>query len=379
MIVFRKLTDKLVGQINGKPFNLPRTDENEITLEKMRDGVLECSMDKIKELQASSIGMEIEQECKYLSYKPATKEYFLTIDGRRFKKALSPLLVALIEDTFEKNLDLLPIVKAIARLLSNVRYSSVMGDYFANYITTEYIDHTEVERLMEEENYTREAATSLATYDDLAITQEGLLATYKVVDICNTYFVQEFNEDGELVTVEKQKYEKGPDTINSETGEVIEEGQLQLPEFKEYLDFKPAICTSGHDFYCGEKLGYKYKVGRQALLPKEAPRNLDNTFGGGGLYTGGLRYIDGYSRPSNETLTCFVNPADIISFQDEGNAMRVDAMFPNNVWDIDIPLKGKFHSSEYDKMSTERLEDTLKAIIDEKRAKLEQELKDLEA
>ena len=147
--------------------------------------------------------------------------------------------------------------------------------------------------------------------------------------------------------------------------------------------FTPAIYTWGDKFFSGTTLGYVYKVGEVQYLPEGATRNLNNTFGGGGLYTGGLNYIKGYRRPNNEVLTCLINPGDILSFQSEGSAIRVDALFPNNVWGSDVQLKGKYHSSDYDEMSTERLEALLADALEKGINILEEQSKndeeDLEA
>jgi hypothetical protein len=46
-----------------------------------------------------------------------------------------------------------------------------------------------------------------------------------------------------------------------------------------------------------------------------------------------------------------------LSFQDDGCALRTDALLPNSVRDMDLPFEGKgiYNSSDYDKLSSERL------------------------
>ena len=69
-----------------------------------------------------------------------------------------------------------------------------------------------------------------------------------------------------------------------------------------------------------------------------------------------MNYVEGYNNSKTEVLTCFVNPGDIISFQDDGHAIRVDALMPNNVWLEEVKLKGLYHSSTYAKISAKRLD-----------------------
>ena len=64
-------------------------------------------------------------------------------------------------------------------------------------------------------------------------------------------------------------------------------------------------------------------------------------------------------------MVCFVNPGDIISFQSEGQAIRTDAIFPNNVWDLDVQLKSIYHSSEYDTLSSARLDELMADAVNE--------------
>jgi hypothetical protein len=189
------------------------------------------------------------------------------------------------------------------------------------------------------------------------------LATYKVANIVTWEYVMEEDDKGNFTKVKRNKYKNDPDQLDPATGEVLKKGGFKRPEFKEDLVFTPAIWNCGHKFYSGDKLGYVYEVGNIQHLPKGAPRNLRNTGGGGGLYIGGLHYIEGYRSSGSHVLTCFVNPVDILSFQSDGHAIRVDALMPNNVWDESIPLKGTYHSSEYGKTSTARVEALIKAAV----------------
>jgi hypothetical protein len=370
MITYRKLQDTIAGTVDGKPFNMAKTEENinflDAAIKEENAGNDRISVEEILAFVKASRSNEVAMSNKYLIFMPATNEYFLTLDGKRHDKAVPKVLVDLIEKSYDKDIDFMPVVKAWARLLSNPRYSEAMGNYFATYLETMHVDESELTRLMEEEEYSSDAATALATYQDIAITQEGLLATYKVADIVTWEYMMELQDDKTYLKVKNDKLKKIPAVLDPTTGEELEPEKFQKPDTKEEFIFTPAICTSGHKFYSGDKIGYIYQIGKQQWLPEEAPRNLNNTFGGGGLYIGGLNYVAGYRSYGSHVLTCFANPGDIISFQDKGHAIRVDALMPNNVWDEDdSKLVGAYHSSEYGQLSEERLEELIAKAVED--------------
>lgn len=362
MITFRKLEKLIVGTAEGKPFNLPRTEDNIKALEELK--VNDGSYKDVMKIVDGSYKTEVASTNKYLTFNPMTNEYFLTLDNKRSKHPIPEKLVEFIETSYDKDIDFMPVVKAWARLLANPRYNKAMGDYFEQYISTLYVDHEMKQKLMDEHEMSAEAATAAATYQDIAITSEGLLATYKVADLVTWMYEmvwdEEAGEAGEFIKKKKNRLAPKAPVLDPTTGEVVEEGGWEKPEFKEDLVFTPAIYKSGDKFFSNNKLGYEYIIGQIQSLPVNAKRNLKNTFGGGGLYSGGLGYIETYRNEGTHVLTCFVNPSDILSFQDEGQAFRTDALMPNNVWDeADSKLRGMYHSSTYAELSDARLEDLL--------------------
>ncbi len=366
MLNFRKLENTITGAVNGKPFNITRTPEAVAFLENARAAGDVPDADILAYIEKSRLG-EVAGTNKYLIFSPVTNEYFLTIDGFRSKHAIPTSLVTLIEDSHEKDIDFMPVLKAWARLLTNPRYTTEMGEFFATYIQTTFTDVRAAGALMESDDISEEIALAMCTYQDISISQEGLLVTYKVADIVDWEYlmVKDKEEDDSYKRVMKKRYKVIPAVIDSVSGAVVTPESYEKPDHLEDYLFPPSIMKSGDKFYSGQKLGYVYEVGKMQHLPKKALRNLRHTFGGGGLYTGGLTYINCYTSDTRATLVCFVNPGDIISFQSEGQAFRTDAIFPNNVWDLDVPLKGVYHSSDYDAMSTERLEGIIADAVSE--------------
>ena len=254
-----------------------------------------------------------------------------------------------------------------------------MGRLFSNYLSSEYVDLNEVNRLVDEEDIDRDLAIKMATYPDIAITQEGLLATYKVAQQVTFEYKMEWSKEEEkFIKVKKNILDPIAPTVDSTTGDIDQDtvGLFKDPNFKEDYVFTPAIHSNGDKFFSNNVLGYQYKVGEVQMLPKDATRQLNNCFGGGGLYIGGLKYVDGYSHSGNTTLTCLVNPSDILSFQDDGKAIRVDALFVNNIWNNNVALKGKYHSSTYGKLSEDRIAEMFKAATAERKATIEGLLND---
>jgi hypothetical protein len=363
MLVFRKLKNTIAGTINGEPFNAPRTPKTEAQFDKFDD---KTTSEEVHDYVKQCHNEEVAGSNEYLLYNPVKNEYFLTYKGYRSDKPIPAVLVTFIENSYDKDIDFMPIVKAWARLLTNPRYSDDMAYYFSNYLATKYIDSERVEQLKKDHEYTHDVAVNMSTYQDIAITKEGLLATYKVADMVTwEYEMVKNKKTGEYEKQRNRKYKVIPAVIDKTTGHILEEERIEKPEFAEEYLFTPSVCKNGDKFYSGNKIGYVYEIGKQQYLPKKALRNLQHTFGGGGLYIGGLHYIDSYSNENNYTLTCFVDPADIISFQSEGNAIRVDALFPNNIWKEEVKLGSVYHSSDYGKKSEARIAKLIKEAVAE--------------
>lgn len=361
MITFRKLEKVVVGSINGKPFNLPKTEDIIKRLTGLQANFTPEAVEDFWTFAKFARNISIAGSNEYLTFKPTTGEYYLTYDGKVSTTPIPQTLVEFIEESYDKDIDFMPVVKAWANLLSNPRCNREMVELFESYLSTDFVDEDEAQAMSEEQEIDIEEARAMCTYQDIAITQEGLLATYKVAEEVTWKYEIVEDENGNFVKKKNDRYNKIPAVIDDVTGEVIEPEKFEKPPHKEDMVFTPAICKSGDKFFSGDKIGYVYEIGKVQYLPVDAKRNLDNTFGGGGLYIGGLHYIRGYRSSGTHVLTCFVNPRDILSFQCNGQAIRVDALMPYDVWDEDIPLKGAYHSSEYGKVSHERID----ALVEE--------------
>ena len=125
MLTFRKLEHTISGSVSGKPFNITRTEAAVTFLTAAQDNNIPDS-DILQFIASSKLG-EIAMTNKFLVFSPITKEYFLAFEGYRSKKAIPKVLVNLIEESYDKDIDFMPIIKAWARLLNNPRYTAEMG------------------------------------------------------------------------------------------------------------------------------------------------------------------------------------------------------------------------------------------------------------
>lgn len=364
MLTFRENENTITGVVNGKPFSLPRTPEVKKALIDLKESGA-CTYEIIAQMAVEARKIFIATKNKYVSYNPKFDSYHLTIDGKTSKLELPSSLVTYLEMSAEKDIDYMPVVKVFVRLMMNPYVNQAMVDNLNKYLETTFVDEEGVEKLIEE-GLTRDQAISSCTFNDISITEEGLLATYKVAQEVDWKYVMEEdpNDKTKLIKVKKPLYEMSEEVLCPVTGEVLSEAVAEKPTCIEDYLFTPAIHKHGHFFYSGTNLGYVYQVGKVQRLPAQAPRNFENTFGGGGLYIGGLAYVEGYSSDRTKTLTCFVDPANIISFQSEGQAIRVNQLMPYNVLIESAELRGMYHSSEYAKMSEELLEESIKTIVD---------------
>ena len=379
MIIVNRKGDSMSGSINGEVFSIlfdqskydhlkgeaarielcERTPAGKKVAEKIMVDALEYVTVDYKEQVASVNG--------YLKYLKNTGKYYLVVDKGTKKelvssKPLPEILAERIIESFEMDADYMPLLLAWRRCISSKYYSEEYAKLFAHYLTAEYTDSALVAKIMEEEGTTREVAVARATFPDIAISTYGILATYKVVEEVKEIY--KFEKDPATGKQVKTKVEAFPSIqeIDEVTGKVTK--TPGKPKFLEEVTFKPAIWDGGDDFYCGDKLGYKYKIGETHILPEGAKRELRHTSGGGGLYSGGQSYIEGYNRPGREVLTCLIDPIDIISFQDGGAALRTDRMFITGALTMEGDLSGMYFVSDYAKESNARIEEQFKAVIE---------------
>lgn len=267
-------------------------------------------------------------------------------------------------ESVEKDIDPTPIVKAWVRFLRNRNFTNYKAAKFADYITSLIVDMEEVNRLMEEEGYSKDSAVERATYNDVAITQEGLLVTKKYARLLTEGWEidQETNK-----AVKKSLYKKEDDKINMQTG-VITKGKDILPEFTEELFFEPPLMGTGGDaFLSGDDEGHMIAVGKKHTLKEWSMVNTnDDTSCVKGLHVGGWNYVSCYKSLNCQLLECFVDPMEIGAICDvrEGSdgAIRVREYFVFGA--VEGRTKGIYHSSKYAAMKDAEWDEFKKEAVE---------------
>lgn len=387
MILVNRKNDRITGAIEGKTFNILFDQSKYETLGVLSSRLAQCKnkatynslLVNAREIILVDHKEEVASVNGYLKYKLNTGQYHLVINkGKKSEKVsripLPETLAERIVESYDVKDNYMPILLAWRRFLARHMGNAENCKLFANYLTAMYVNKEHKRVFMEEQGYTEEQAEISSTYNDIAITDFGFLATYKVVDVVKKIWKLTKDENGKQV---KEQVEAFPSTktIDEITGEVTK--IAGTPKYLEEITFTPAIHKNGDKFMCGSELGYKYKIGKEHVLPEGAARNLENTFGGGGLYFGGQAYIEGYSGLKTETLTCLIDPFDIISFQNDGLAFRADRGFVNGAM-MEGELEGMYFISDYAKESDSRMAAQFKKVLEseEEALKVRQEQKD---
>ena len=272
--VIHRGDDKFLnGSLSGEKFNLPFDEglyndllDKQTEYNEFDDADLVPAWEEeVKALLVEKEQDIIETACPDLRKDPRTGFYYVAIAGETSKTPVPEALIAVMLESAEKEISPEPIVKAWIRFLRNPNFTPAKAQLFAKYITAEIVDFEEVERLIEEEGFTEESAINRATYNDVAITQEGLIVAKKYAELITEGWEMDVKEN-------KPKriplYGKTPLAVHKITGEVTG-GEDVLPEYAEELYFQPPLQrTNGDAFFCGDEKGHTIQVGKLIKLEK---------------------------------------------------------------------------------------------------------------
>ena len=281
IIVNTDLKSYISGCYGGKNFSIPFTKEKYEVIKGLEEHSKTAKTHDI--LKGIYLTMEEEVKVDYnslmiasvegLMYRKDTKTYHLVM-GEGFSDLYLPeVLVNKVVDNYSRGIENTPIVNMFRRFIYNPKPTQERLDMLANYVTQTWFDAEEADRLMEEQGLSEEVAKVYATYNNIQITTEGYLRTYKVVDII---YNEEIRESSKSLPM---RYEKG----RFIKGAKAEEAK----KFLEDIDFTPAIYKNGDKFFSNGVLGYKYKIGELAALPDWSYTSLvDESYHDKGLHTG---------------------------------------------------------------------------------------------
>ena len=346
--------ERINGSLNGNQFNIPYTEETYKEMQEFVDDLK--TIEEITdfdlwtiEVQAVLDGSDsddiITSACPDLMVDNKTGNYYLITATKVSDVPVPQKLVDVILESVEKNLDATPIIKAWARFLRNLNFSTNKAERFADYVTAIIVDGDEVERLIEEEGYTFEKAEARSTYNDVAITAEGLIVTKKYARLLTKGWVI----DPETNQPVLEDLFKATKTVDQFSGKVTTD--VAMPEFAEDLTFEPPVQgRSGDAFLCGEAKDHIIKVGMVHSLENWNQVNTnDFTNCVAGLHVGGWGYVSRYKSLNCQLLECFVDPSEIGAIcdvsPDSDGALRVKEYFIYGA--VEGRTKGIYHSSKY--------------------------------
>lgn len=372
MIIINRIGDVISGSVNGKPFGVTYSEEKWQAMQQLKqkaDSVdtmdeLKAIVDEFIPLTQESYKELVEHKTPYLMVNRYTNKFYLKYQDKVSSQPLPQVFVDKIVASVEKNIDITPLIKCWARYMRPVpgrpAYSVERARLFAQYIDSDYTDHTLVEE-HRKNGLSDSVATTYGTVKQVAITQEGLLVCYKVSrEILKRY---ELNDNEEVV--EKSRYGK---EIDPDTGLVT----YKKPEYVEERLFEPYVMGNrGDEFFCGAKKGHFIKVGELHAL-----ESWDQVSAPGhkGLHCGGLRYIQGYQNEGTVTHNIFVDPMHIHSIAGLGigsdGAMTVKQYFVHS--SFAGPNRNIYHSSKYAALTDTEFAKIVEEAVEATKAKVEE-------
>jgi len=322
----------LTGTIGGTPYSIESTDESKQHLAHWSKEVNAAeTFEAVKELEAEAAAYtanettagdsikEILSGDLYFDTKAET--YHIKHKGSYSDAPIHKFFVDKMIEAADKGLSPKPWLIFWVRLMRNQLYvkSSNKVNNIVEYLKANYVDSKNIDKLVEQ-GYSDKIAEALSTFDQISITEEGILAAFKYVRLLTDKFVVEKDEEtGEQSIVTKARYERTLE-VDENSGEVTKD-ELALPAIAEDFVFEPPIMgRSGDEFSCDTlgdteniNLGHVVKVGKVHALPEgfSQVNTDDSTFGRAGLHLGGYYYVQNFGGKTDYLVDCLVAPEDI--------------------------------------------------------------------
>lgn len=351
MIILNNNGETISGSINGEVFAVTYSDQLYKDMSALADKAntvdtvaeLKEIIEEFKKLTVEDISGHVASKCPYIFVDKKTGNYHLKHNDVISAVPMPVAMVERINESIDKNIDFMPLIKAWIRFLRNPnirRKGKAFSEKFFNFVNIKYTNQEMVAKLMQEKGYSREVAEKAATTYSMKITNEGLLAGFKVsTEITKRY---KLNDKGEAESYDVYQGKKSIDPIS---GLITYEKNTLTNEERV---FQPAVMgTSGDEFFCGTTKGHIIRVGQTHKLESWDQVNTnDNISCVKGLHVGGLDYIRGYQGGNTCTHNVFIDPAHVGAIPDDHTgAIRCLQYF---VCDEFSGVNGSiYHSSKY--------------------------------
>jgi len=306
---------------------------------------------------------EILKDDLFLDKK--TGKYHIKLDDKIGKEPIDKFFVNKMIEANDKGLNPRPWLIFWVRLMRNELYINNKSKVktLVSYLKAQYTCEKTAEALVKE-GYSQEVANERSTFDQISITEEGILAAFKYVQLSDTKFTVEKDEKtGEQKIIEKPRYGRKLE-VDENTGKVTKD-ELDLPTISEEFVFYPPVMgkSGGNPFTCSDLAdiseesakGHIIKVGKVHELAKgfNQVNTNDSSCCVPGLHLGGHYYVRGYGGQTNYLLDCLVAPEDIGAVCDvtaHGSDGAIRCRRYMTVGAHFVVSKGMYHPSKYAKL-----------------------------
>ena len=299
-----------------------------------------------------------------LYFKKKTNTYHIKHEDKISTIAVPQFIVDKMIFANDKGISAKPWLIFWVRLMRNKLYknSPAKVEQIIAYLKATYVDEKNVEKLVKE-GFSDTIANKLSKFDQISITEQGILAAFKYVSLLDKKFVVEKDEKtGEQVIKQVNKYERKLE-VDEVTGEITKD-ELELPDHSEAFSFEPpCMGQNGDAFTCKDvddtssdpTTAHVVKVGKVHELPEGFAQvnTSDSSWGVKGLHLGGYYYVQGFGGATDYLVDCLVSPEDIgavadVTRHDGEGAIRCKRYYV--VGAHFCVSKGMYHPSQYAKL-----------------------------
>lgn len=380
MIIVNAIGNNITVSCRDKEYTVLYTEEKFTELMIIADLSTEVeTMDelnkllvKVEELCKNDYKERVEAFHPEVYVSPVSGQFYLKLDTKVSSVAIPEVLVRRLETSIEKGIDVSPVIKAWKRFLRNPKMitgdsetKELFSDRFADYIEMVYTNPIVVEEEMEK-GLNRENAEKIAATYEVKITQEGLIACFKLSTELETKFVADDEGNPTEVSCFSRTFDLSTGKI---TGDNREDMRAEDRLFQPYM-----MGTGGDAFFC-EGLngtgteGHVIKIGCVHRLADWSKVNTnDNHSCVEGLHLGGLSYISDWEGGRKEGLdihTCFVDPMHIGAIPMYCSSLAIRVLQYYVYGSLTALNHGIYHPSKYaEKTDAQWLEISEKIIED---------------
>ena len=381
--------EHLVGKIGKQTYDVKFSEEmrdaltsanarfNASKTHEEAKAVLEAVLEQIKSVKSADKNSLTEVLEGDLMYNDKSHTYHIISNGKTSKEPVHKFFVDKMIESNDKGISPKPWLVFWVRLMRNPLYTknSTKVNTIVNYLKAQFTDEANVEKLMEE-GYAQDVATKLSTFDQISITEEGILAAFKYVNLIDKKYVVKKNEETGEQTIELvDKYTRTLE-VDEVSGEITKD-ELALPaEAEDFVFEPPCMGQSGDAFTCKSiddvsedpARAHVVKVGMIHELSKgfaQVNTNDDN-WGCKGLHLGGYYYVQGFGGRTSYLVDCLVAPedigavADVSRYEGEGAIRCRRYMVTGAHFQVS---RGMYHPSDYAQLLDAEWEEMKKAVI----------------